>query len=86
MEDIKTESEAIKNARECIARLMKLHGHKSYGMPSKNVSIAFQSLINQVPDKIIYSLLEDPNLRIIMSRHKPQNNDRPNGNKQRKSP
>ena len=38
----------------------------------KNMTEAFQKIINQIPDKIIYSLLEDPNLTIEFHRIKPK--------------
>ena len=68
------ESKAIKNTRESIARLMKLMGNAANGMPSKRIAFAFQNVISQIPDKIIYSVLKDPNLKLETHRKpKPSN-------------
>ena len=78
MPDKKSETEAFEYVRDSIARLMKMTGHKTYGITSKNISFAFQNAISQIPDDIISHLIDQPNDKLIVYTRKPQNNETTN--------
>ena len=78
MPDKKSETEAFEYVRDSIARLMKMTGHKTYGITSKNISFAFQNAISQIPDDIIYELIKQPNLRLRIQKLKPQTDETAN--------
>ena len=78
MPDKKSETEAFEYVRDSIARLMKMTGHKTYGITSKNISSAFQNAISQIPDSAIQFLIDNPSAKIKIHKIKSQNDEHTN--------
>jgi len=68
--------ESLEITRDGMLRYLRMSGHKSNPIEDQNISRSLQNIIKQIPDRVIFSGVENPQqtLRIQILKPKPDEN------------